>query len=64
LATLRKLVAGAQAQGKSGTALTEAVMPALKEKYGQWDFYNYLAAPNILDMEAEVAGKKRIPQAQ
>jgi glyoxylase-like metal-dependent hydrolase (beta-lactamase superfamily II) len=64
LATLRKLVAEAQAQGRSGDALAEAVMPALTDRYGQWDFFNYLARLNILETDAELSGKKRIPRAQ
>ncbi len=64
LATLRKLVSDAQAQGKSGDALAEAVMPALTEKYGQWVFFKDLAKPNILDTDAELRGKKRVPQAE
>jgi cyclase len=64
LVTLRKLVSDAQAQGKSGDALVEAVTPALTAKYGQWPFFQYGAKPNILDMDAELSGKKRIPQAE
>ena len=64
LATLRKLVADAQAQGKSGNALAEAVMPPLTEKYGHWDFFKYLAERNVLETDAELSGKKRIPQPQ
>jgi glyoxylase-like metal-dependent hydrolase (beta-lactamase superfamily II) len=64
LVTLRKLVNDAQAQGRSGDPLAEAVMPALTEKYGQWDVFKYLAKPNILQTEAELSGKKRIPQAE
>jgi hypothetical protein len=64
LATLRKLVADAQAQGKSGDAVVQAAMPTLTEKYGQWDFFKLLAERNILDTDAELSGKKRIPQAQ
>src|SRR5207247_267780 len=41
LVTLRKLVADAQAQRKSGEALADAVMPALSDKYGRWDFFKY-----------------------
>jgi cyclase len=63
LATLQKLVAEAQAQGKSGSALVEAILPTLTEKYGQWDFFKYFAQPNILETDAEMSGKKRIPQA-
>jgi cyclase len=62
LVTLQTLVADAQAQGKTGDALAETVMPALTEKYGQWDFFKYLAKPNILDTSAELSGKKRIPR--
>jgi cyclase len=63
LATLLKLVADAQAQGTSGNALAEAVLPTLREKYGEWDFFTFLAQPNILETDAELRGKKRIPQA-
>lgn len=34
------------------------------DKYNRWDAFSYLARPNILEMEAELSGKKRIPQAQ
>ncbi|RPI53934.1 MAG: MBL fold metallo-hydrolase [Acidobacteria bacterium] len=64
LATLRKLVSDAQAQKKSGEALADAVMPALGDKYSRWDGFQYLARPNILQMDAELSGKKRIPQPQ
>jgi cyclase len=62
LTTLRKLVADARTQGKSDDALADAVMPALGEKYGQWDYFKYLAKPNIVDMDAELSGKKRTPR--
>jgi cyclase len=64
LATLRKLISDAQAQGKSGDALADTVMPALAEKYGQWDFFKIMAKPNIVQTEAELSGTKRIPQAE
>lgn len=64
LVTLGTLVADAQAQGKTGDALAESVMPALTEKYGRWDGFEYFIKPNILDMDAELRGKKRIPQAE
>ena len=63
-ATLRKLVSDAQALRKSGEALADAVMPALSDKYNRWDAFKYLARPNILETDAELSGKKRIPQAQ
>ncbi len=62
LATLRKLVSDGKAQGKSGDALAEAVMPELTGKYGQWNAFTYFAKASILQTEAEMSGKKRIPQ--
>jgi cyclase len=64
LATLRKLVADGQAQGKSGTALVEAITLALADKYGQWDYFRYMVERNILEMDSELSGKKTVPQAQ
>jgi cyclase len=62
LGALRTSVGDVQRQGKSGAALVEAVLPRLKKNYGQWDFFAFLAEPNIRDMEAELSGKKRVPQ--
>ena len=53
LATLRRSVAQAQAQGKSGAQLVEAVMPALTDRYSQWAYFKYLVERNILDAEAD-----------
>jgi glyoxylase-like metal-dependent hydrolase (beta-lactamase superfamily II) len=64
LVTLQRLVSDARAQGKSGASLTQVVMPALSGKYGHWEAFMYLAEPNILQMDAELSGKKRIPQVQ
>jgi glyoxylase-like metal-dependent hydrolase (beta-lactamase superfamily II) len=63
LATLRKLVSDAQAVGKSGEGLADAVMPALSARYSRWDGFEYGARINILETDAELRGKKRIPQA-
>jgi cyclase len=62
LATLQTLVAEAHAQGKSGTALVEAVTPLLSGKYAQWDFFKVLADRNIREAEEELRGTKRVPQ--
>jgi cyclase len=62
LGALRTLVADAQRQGQSGAALIGAVLPTLKKNYGHWDFFAFLAEPNIRDVEAELSGKKRVPQ--
>jgi cyclase len=62
LATVQKLVADARASGKTGEAVTPVVLPALKEKYGAWEGFDYLAPRNIAEADAELSGKKRIPQ--
>jgi len=64
LVTLQTLVSEARAQGKTGAPLTQVVVPALTGKYGQWEGFEYLAEPSILQMEAELSGRKRIPQPQ
>jgi cyclase len=61
LASLREWVSDAQAVGKSGDAVVEAVLPVLAARYGQWDYFKYLAPLNIRDMDAELNGTKRIP---
>jgi cyclase len=62
LATLQTLVVAAQRQGTSGSALVAAVVPALTDKYGHWDFFQ-IAERNILEADAELRGWKRIPLA-
>jgi glyoxylase-like metal-dependent hydrolase (beta-lactamase superfamily II) len=62
LMTVRTLVAAAKAQGKSGDALADALMPTLKERYGHWAFVEPLAKDNLLQTDAELSGKKRLPQ--
>ena len=64
LTTVQKLVADARASGKSGAAITQAVMPVLTEKYGQWDGFGYLAPRNIAEAEAELNGTKRVPRSE
>lgn len=62
LKTLRALVAEAQATGKSGEALVETVVPVLRRRYGQWEFFDAKAKANVLETAAELSGTKRIPQ--
>ena len=64
LQTLDTLVREARAQGKSGDALSETVMPALKPKYGHMEFFEQVAKQNVLETEAELSGTKRIPPVQ
>jgi glyoxylase-like metal-dependent hydrolase (beta-lactamase superfamily II) len=62
LTLVQKLVGDARATGKSGNALVETVLPALRQRYGTWDGFDYLAPRNVAEAEAEQAGTKRIPQ--
>lgn len=62
LADLRVLVKKQIDDGKTGDDLVAAVLPAVKEKYGQWNFFNYFAKRNIVDVENELRGTKKIPQ--
>ena len=62
LATLRRLVSEARERRLTGDALAAAVRSTLAARYGQWDFFEYLAAPNILQMDQELNGTKRVPR--
>jgi glyoxylase-like metal-dependent hydrolase (beta-lactamase superfamily II) len=62
LVTLRKLVTDAQTAGASDEALADAVVPRLSDKYRRWNGFDYAARSNILETDAELRGKKRIPQ--
>jgi cyclase len=64
LSDLRDWVSSARKDGKTGASLVEAVLPQLKQKYGAWHLFDYFAKRNIADVEAELAGTKKIPTAQ
>jgi cyclase len=59
---LRAAVAKAQADGKSGDALVDAVQAELLPKYGKWGWSKSFARTNILQTTEELAGTKRIPK--
>src|SRR5215203_5613421 len=61
LQTLHTFVTNAKARGKSGEAVLESVMPALKEKYGHMEFFEGIARQNVLETDAELNGTKRLP---
>lgn len=63
LTTLRADVAKEQSSGKSGQELIDAVNAELKEKYGQWGFFNNFVNRNIQQTADELAGKKKIPSS-
>jgi cyclase len=60
LVALREDIAQAQAGGKSGQELVDAVSAQLKEKYGQWGFQQFIPR-NIQQTAAELKGEKRVP---
>lgn len=61
LTALRANITKAQDDGKSSQALVESVTAELKEKYGQWGFFNNFVSRNIQQTADELAGKKRVP---
>jgi glyoxylase-like metal-dependent hydrolase (beta-lactamase superfamily II) len=76
LVTLREDIAKAQAAGKSDQALVDAVLPQIREKYGNcpdaaaspappsatcWGFFRPFSTRNITQTAAELAGTKRVP---
>jgi cyclase len=63
LVTLRDDVAKAQASGKSGQELVDAVLPQLQDKYGSWGFFKAFSTRNIQQTAAELAGTKKVPVA-
>jgi hypothetical protein len=44
------------------TSMTSAVIPALKRRYGQWEYFDQAAKDNALQIEAELSGTKRVPR--
>jgi len=62
LIDLRTLVQTRAQRGAAGTSLTDAVLPELKQRYGEWNFFDYFATRNILDTASELAGTKRVPR--
>jgi cyclase len=59
---LRAMMTQPVQDGLMGDALINAVMPGLKQKYGSWNFFDYFAKRNILDMAKELRGDKQIPK--
>jgi hypothetical protein len=63
LEDLRAAVRRAQAAGKSGDALVQALLPDLKSNYGKWGFFTDYAAADIDQTAQELSGTKRLPPA-
>jgi hypothetical protein len=51
-------------QNKTGDDVVNAVLPAVTERYGKWEFFKYFAKPDILHTAAEIRGDKKIPQPE
>lgn len=62
LVDLRAAVRQAQAAGKSGSSLVQAVLPGIQAKYGSWGFFKAFAQANIQQTAEELSGTKRLPQ--
>jgi glyoxylase-like metal-dependent hydrolase (beta-lactamase superfamily II) len=61
IVALRAGVAAARAQNKSGDALVGAELPDLKRRFAGWPFIDAVARQNVLDVDAELRGTKRVP---
>ncbi len=61
LSDLRTLVESGSQRGLQGSSLVDAVLPELKQRYGDWSLFDYFVARNISDTASELAGGKRIP---
>ena len=59
---LRAMMTQPVKDGLMGDALINAIMPGLKQKYGNWNFFDYFAKRNILDMAKELRGDKQLPK--
>jgi cyclase len=61
LNSLRNDVMKQQAAGKSGQELVDAVTADLKDKYGQWGFFDHFIGRNIQQTAEELDGRKKLP---
>jgi glyoxylase-like metal-dependent hydrolase (beta-lactamase superfamily II) len=61
LVALRKAVTVAQRSGKTGGALTDAVLPEIRKRYAGWGWFKYFARHNIEQTAAELDGTKHVP---
>lgn len=61
LLDLRAAVGKHLKDGLSGSVLQSSVLAQLAPRYGEWAYYKSLAPRNVLDMAAELKGRKRNP---
>jgi glyoxylase-like metal-dependent hydrolase (beta-lactamase superfamily II) len=61
LERLRTLVARAQTHRDSGKMLVDAVVPSLKNGYGDWQYFDYFVQHNVEQTADELRHAKRVP---
>ncbi len=62
LVDLRQWVGDARAAGKTGDAIVDAVVPKIKEKYGDWGAFNNFSKTNVLQTADELNATKKVPR--
>jgi cyclase len=62
LTALRDALAQPVKDGLKDDLLVSAVLPELKQKYGDWNYFDHFAKRNILDTAEELRGEKKIPE--
>jgi cyclase len=62
LVDLRQWVGEARAKGLTGDAIVDAVVPKIKEKYGDWGAFNNFSKTNVQQTAAELNAEKKIPR--
>jgi cyclase len=62
LADLRQWVGEARAKGMTGDAIVDAVVPKIKEKYGEWGAFSNFSKTNVQQTAAELNAEKKIPR--
>ncbi len=61
LVELREGVRRERTAGHTGEAMTKALLPALRSKYGGWGFFSDYAAAGIEQTDREMQGTKKVP---
>ncbi len=62
LVDLRQWIAEARTAGKIGDAIVDAVVPKIKDKYGDWASFTNFSRNNVIQTAAELNGDKKIPR--
>jgi cyclase len=62
LVDLRQWVGDARAAGKTGDAIVDAVVPKIKEKYGDWGGFASFSTKNVQQTADELNATKKVPR--